>query len=255
MKKVLTLMAVISLMTVGTASAQFNWQLNDFGSSVFDHNNNWSPVDYSQLYPNMLPNVPSPGNLGEGGEKFDLEGFFYAKKGNTINIALTNSFGMGAYSTSWRNTYPLGDIFFGFNGNSYQYAIDVSAGTIVEVQSYYTVNDNPYNLRGTYAGTSLADDIGGTFIRRGTVLGNLSDFAHSTYNFGGIENGTHIMEFAFDASLIAGFAGRNSVSFHNTLGCGNDVINENYPAIPEPSTLFLLGTGILGLGWYRRRAH
>jgi hypothetical protein len=255
MKKLLIAVVFLSFMAVTPAFGQFSWQIHDFGSGPFDHNNDWSPVDYSQIFPHMDANVPSPGNLGEGGEKFDLEGLFFAQKDNQIHIGLTNSFGLMAHSSSWHENLPLGDIFFGFDGESYQYAIDVSQGTIVQVESYYTISDNPFGLNGTYAGYGIDDEIGGTFIESGNVLGNLSDFSHSTFNMGGDEYNTHVLEFAFDASLISGFGASQTVSFHNTLACGNDVMNETFATIPEPTTMILFGIGLLGMGLVRRKVN
>jgi len=253
MKRFIAAFMFLAVFAVAPAFGQFNWQLHDFGSGPFDHNNDWSPVDYSQIYHNMDPFVPSPGNLGEGGEKFDLEGLFFAQKDGQIHIGLTNSFGLMAHSSSWRENLPLGDIFFGFDGDSYQFAIDVSEGTIVQVNSYYTISDNPFGLDGTYANHGIDNEIGGTFIENGTVLGNLSDFSHNVFNMGGDENGTHVMEFAFDAGLVNGFGNSDFVSFHNTLACGNDVMNETFSTIPEPTTLILFGIGMLGMTALRRK--
>jgi PEP-CTERM motif-containing protein len=77
------------------------------------------------------------------------------------------------------------------------------------------------------------------------------------YEFGGPLNPgtgeTHILEFSFDLTNIAGFSTANTVGFHNTLGCGNDLMEKCFSAVPEPTTWILLGMGALGMGAVSRR--
>jgi len=249
MKKIVLLLAGLALMAMASNVSAFTWQMYDFGSGPFDHNNNYCSI----YYPHHVGNYPSPGYLTEGGEKFDLEGFFFKTQGNTAHIALTNSFGYSAHSTSWNRDYRLGDIFFGFDGNSCQYAIDVSEGKLYEVLAYDGIPDRP----GTYHDYPAISTAAGAWqISNGIELASID---HSLTFWEDLETNpmqgsgdTYVWEFSFDMNLLNGFRGARTVSFHNTLECGNDVINEQFGVIPEPSAIILMGLGLLGMGAYRK---
>jgi hypothetical protein len=248
MKKIVIALSILILLMATTAGA-FEYKLGyDFGNP-FDENNNYSPIDY----PFGIHNLPSPGLLGEGGEKFDLEGIHFAMEGNTVHMALANSFGLSAHSSYWHRDYALGDIFFGFNGSNTTYAIDLSSGGLYAVDLYTRIP----NISGGYGGyPGISAQAGAFQMQQGRLLGSVN---HEYTMWAGLEanplqgNGdTWVMEFSFDRSLLP-MSGARSVSIHNTLACGNDVMNKTFTVVPEPNSIILLGLGMLGLAAFRKR--
>ena len=63
---------------------------------------------------------------------------------------------------------------------------------------------------------------------------------------------TYVWELKIDKTLING-GNFGDLSFHINLGCGNDLVEESYSAVPEPATSILFGLGLLGSALYRFR--
>ena len=120
MKKILIALTMTALLA-GSAFSFSGYQYYDFGdaSTIFDHNNNWSPIDYPGI-----GHLPSPGYFSPGGEYYDLEGMNVAYDNDFVYVSLTNSFG---YETL--DDFRLGDLFIGVDGGDrYQYGIDLQSG-------------------------------------------------------------------------------------------------------------------------------
>ena len=81
-------------------------------------------------------------------------------------------------------------------------------------------------------------------IGAGLLIG-LAGVSAATFNYGGREDGTFLLEYSFDSTLL-GLMEPANLTAQVTWGCGNDVIRTQgatVPAVPEPATLFLMTAG------------
>jgi hypothetical protein len=223
----------------------------------------------------------------EVGQKWDLEGFY--QKGYTLGMVAGFNFKTGEVGSGIR--YNSGDIFidvsnplnakygtaaagahpinYGYeyvldvDWNSNQYKIyDISQLTRALSLVSFSQNSvsNPFQYKPHFSNTGLQNDRA-VLVSSGLIytFGTLAQADNKDNLQGSGTNNTHYIA-TFDISFLETILGPDAEFLtHFTIGCGNDDLmgQGKTPSapVPEPATLLLLGSGILGLAGFRRKGN
>jgi hypothetical protein len=209
---------------------------------------------------NMFANDDGTLSPGYGGQYFDAEYFFYRIEGSTLSIGLQAGFNVVTGKDTYAGyPYYAGDIALSFDGstaNGYEYAIDF--GHVTKDYQLDPVGTAGLHAAGLYSVTTWNNDLYSSFIPDSSPFAMATGTKEADITIATGEGGPSSNHYYYEIATfdVSGIVGSNPfiMDAHWTMSCGNDSINGHEEVtVTEPSTLTLLGSGIVGLGVFGRR--
>jgi len=176
---------------------------------------------------------------GWGGQAFDIEKIGLQFDSGNVYFGLQTGFNFLEGVISNGVTYTAGDLFIDFGSDhTWDLAIGLKSFNVSTVGTYNdpTIrNSTPFDL-------ATGKNVGSA---TGVYGGGTNTFDEDFYSLEGVLD--------LKAMDLEEFYGQSAI-IHWTMSCGNDVLEHSESApVPEPATLLLLGSGLMGVAGIRRK--
>ena len=244
MKLAYSFSACVLLLAISGNATALDINVNGNPAEWFDDPATWAPVSGVNAYIEedqctaLNPCAGGYLNPGWGNQRYDVE--FLAATWNATSLSILVVTGLPKNNTP----YAPGDIAIDFGQDgTYDYGIETTGGNAGNVYTGITWDN------GLWGPVSDPTSI----ISGSLVAGSSQQLAYSTTPFTGYGNDASAEHYAIEATVSLDHFSEWGQDFtlHWTMNCGNDALDLPV-SVPEPSTIALLGLGLIGIGAARK---